>query len=100
MLQFKELGKLVKLSRLRATNQKDGVMSQTDLALKLGYKSGQFVSNMERGLCSIPSRKINILSEELKLDKAKIIQAMLADYKNNLINGADYEINSTSKINS
>jgi ribosome-binding protein aMBF1 (putative translation factor) len=42
--EFKNIGKLVKAAR-----EVKG-LSQTQLSKELGYKNGQFVSNIERGI--------------------------------------------------
>ena len=42
-------------------------MSQLELAQKLGYSSGQFVSNIERGTVGLPLKKIKKFCRALKL---------------------------------
>lgn len=41
---------------LKQAREKSG-LSQSELAKKLGYTSAQFVSNWERGVCTIPPKK-------------------------------------------
>lgn len=71
---FKNIGKLVKNTR-----DAKGI-SQTQLSKELGYKNGQFVSNIERGICSIPFEKIPTLSALLGLDPVSVKEAILKDY--------------------
>lgn len=33
-------------------------MTQAEVAEKLGYENGQFISNIERGMCSLPNDKV------------------------------------------
>ena len=49
------------------------------IANKLGYKNGQFISNVERGLCSIPVKKINALALEIDCSAQNLITAILKD---------------------
>lgn len=72
--EFKNIGRLVK-----ATRESKGI-SQTFLSRELGYKNGQFVSNIERGICSIPFEKILTLSTLLGIDPTLIKEAVMKDY--------------------
>ena len=63
---------------LRSRRAEVGV-SQESFSHSLGYKNGQFVSNVERGLCSIPYKKIPICADLLKIDPEEIIEAIVAD---------------------
>jgi transcriptional regulator with XRE-family HTH domain len=72
--EFRNIGKLVKTTR-----DTKGI-SQTQLSKELGYKNGQFVSNIERGICSIPFEKIPTLSTLLGLEPLVIKDAILKDY--------------------
>lgn len=72
--EFKNIGQLVKNTR-----DAKGI-SQTQLSKELGYKNGQFVSNIERGICSIPFEKILKLSNLLGLESQSIKDAILKDY--------------------
>lgn len=79
--QFKNIGNLVKESRTKL----DPAVSQQDLSSLLGYKNGQFVSNIERGLCAIPAKHISSLSAIIKVPPSEIINAMVEDYKLSLL---------------
>ena len=47
---FKNIAELIKTKRL----QHPKGYSQSELSHLLGYKNGQFISNVERALCNIP----------------------------------------------
>lgn len=56
------------------------VMSQTELAKKLNYQNGQWLSNVERGMCKVPKKLISKTSEILGVPKEAILRAMTEDY--------------------
>ena len=56
-------------------------ISQTELAKKAGMKNGQFISNIERGLCSLPARKIQIMCDLLGLNQERLTMAITTDYE-------------------
>jgi transcriptional regulator with XRE-family HTH domain len=74
---FESIAILVRTKRL-AHNKK---YSQSDLSKLLGYKNGQFISNVERGLCSIPLKMLTRLSTVLEISKEDIKLAVLKDYE-------------------
>lgn len=79
---FRNIGTLVKTRRKEYTT-----LSQTDLAGKLGYgKTGQFVSNIERGLCSVPLEKIGTLADALEVEPSQVKSAMVRDFAETLDN--------------
>ncbi len=55
--RFDEIGDYIKLHRSKAG------LSQLSLATFLGYDSGQFISNCERGLCTLPLKKFILLTK-------------------------------------
>ena len=57
-------------------------ISQSELSGELGYKKnqGQFISNVERGLCSLPDKHILKVSEVLNLDANVLISAKIDDF--------------------
>lgn len=57
-------------------------LTQYQLSRLLGYKNGQFISNAERGLCSIPAKEIKALCQHLNCGVDEICGAMIEDYKN------------------
>jgi hypothetical protein len=82
MRYFGHIAKLIKDARL--THPKK--YSQTELSTKLGYKNGQFISNIERGLCSVPVKSLSLLSLTLNIEPAKLKAALLADMDKTLEN--------------
>lgn len=82
MAQFNNIAKLVRASRLNHPKK----FSQSELSKILGYKNGQFISNVERGLCSMPKKILRKLSETLDVDKEVLITAVLKDERETLEN--------------
>lgn len=72
------LGDVIK--QLRLVNQ----ISQNDLSLILGFKNGQYISNIERGLCSLPFKNIPLLAKVLKVDESAVIDTIMEDVKKNI----------------
>jgi transcriptional regulator with XRE-family HTH domain len=73
MADFYHLGQYLKQRRV------DAGYSQVDLADKLGFASGQFVSNWERGICAPPGDSLQKMITLLKLDREKIVHVMVED---------------------
>lgn len=71
---FDQMAKLIKKKRAEKK------LSQGQLSFKLGYKNGQFISNVERGLCGIPAKKASTLCKILGIDKPSYIAVAGADY--------------------
>ena len=59
-------------------------MSQSYLSKLLGYSSPQTISNIERGLMTIPVEKIREYSEALDIPTEDILEAVVDDFRNNL----------------
>ena len=76
--QFYQLGYFVKSKRL------EHGITQEQLSKALGYKNGQFVSNLERGIAGVPHEKVGELAKILKSDVEIIIEKMVDDFKINL----------------
>jgi transcriptional regulator with XRE-family HTH domain len=81
---FDNIANLVRTKRLEKK------MTQLQLSELCGYKNGQFISNVERGNCSYPYKKINKLCSFLDVPKEVMKAAMMADYESR-INGVIYE---------
>lgn len=73
--KFKHIAKTIK------TWRKHRDISQQDLAQCVGFKNGQYISNVERGIASFPPNKILRLCEVLDMDTENIIQAIVEDYR-------------------
>lgn len=67
------MAKLIKPARIKKG------LSQGDLSKLLNYKNGQFISNIERSLCSTPPKVANEMCEILDIAKEEFIKAFLAD---------------------
>ncbi len=74
-MYFKNISRVIKVSR----RAKPG-LSQGKLATALGYKDAQFISNVERGVCGLPIKKLIRAAELLSIDTIVITDAMIADY--------------------
>jgi transcriptional regulator with XRE-family HTH domain len=75
------------LAKLIKQKRKELKITQPELSARLGYtsKTGQTVSNVERGTCQLPIKHINQLSLILRVSREAIILEMVADYKQALI---------------
>jgi transcriptional regulator with XRE-family HTH domain len=78
MMNFENMGELVNAWR------KINKMTQGQLAKKLGYNTPQFISNVERGVCSFPPDKFNRLCRILNLNMDLLKEAYMCDVKENL----------------
>lgn len=72
-MNFNQMAKVLKKGREKIN------LSQSDIAVKLGYKSGQFVSNFERGLCHPSVSDIAKLQNIYKLSRREVRNAYMAD---------------------
>lgn len=86
---FKNIALLIRTKRL----QHPKGYSQSELSHLLGYKNGQFISNVERALCNIPLKMLVRVSEVLDINPDELKQAILKDHEATLNNylrtGAD-----------
>lgn len=82
MRSFDNIAKLIRHKRV--THPKN--LSQSELSHELGYKNGQFISNVERGLCNIPLKMLNRVSEILDIPPQELKQAILDDHEKTLNN--------------
>ena len=96
MRKFPNIAKFVKTKRLDIKN-----LSQSKLSHMLGYgtsdkiEDGQFLSNIERGKCTVPIKKVRQLAQILNIDEELIKQAMVKDYLFNI----EESIEKTDRIN-
>lgn len=79
---FKNIAELIKTRRL----QHPKAYSQSELSHLLGYKNGQFISNVERALCNIPLKMLSKVSEVLDISPEVLKQAILKDHEETLNN--------------
>lgn len=79
---FKNIAQLI---RSRRMNHPKGY-SQSELSHLLGYKNGQFISNVERALCNIPLKMLKRVSEVLDIHPDELKAAILKDQEETLNN--------------
>ncbi len=70
---WENLAELVRSARIQLG------LSQGSLAKLLGYSSPQFISNMERGLCSLPVEKLKKLMNILKIAPEDLVTCIIRD---------------------
>lgn len=71
--RFINVAKLVKTARVKMA------LSQDELSKKIGYKNGQFISNIERSLCSVPLKNVKALCTLLDISPLDFKQAYKMD---------------------
>ncbi|MBT3584455.1 MAG: helix-turn-helix transcriptional regulator [Halobacteriovoraceae bacterium] len=76
MRNFENVAKLFKSKRLEHPKK----YSQAELSALLGYKNGQFISNVERGLCSIPLKMLARVASILDIPWEEMRKSLLEDY--------------------
>lgn len=79
---FKNIAQLIRTKRL----QHPKGYSQSELSNLLGYKNGQFISNVERALCNIPLKMLVRVSEVLDIEPEDLKKAILEDHNATLDN--------------
>ncbi len=82
---------MARFIRVKRQNLK---LSQNDLSYILGLEQskGQFISNIERGVCQFPINHIKKLSEVLKVSPETIVEIMAKDYKQSVLKYLDSNI--------
>lgn len=63
-----------------AIRNKSG-LSQKLFSEKIGYKNGQFISNVERALCPVPAKTQLKISEVFNVAKENLLDASTKDYE-------------------
>ena len=82
MRSFKNIATLIRTKRIGHPKN----YSQSDLSMLLGYKNGQFISNVERGLCNVPLKMMKKISEVLDINPDDLKTAILKDHEETLTN--------------
>jgi len=77
---FNNIAKFLKDKRTHHPKE----FSQSELSHILGYKNGQFISNVERGLCSVPLKSLPKICEVLEINKDELKKVLLDDYEKTL----------------
>lgn len=96
MRAFTNIAKLVRTKRMNHPK----AYSQTELSIMLGYKNGQFISNIERGQCSVPLKNMKLIADILEISPDEMKAAFIKDCELTLnyhLNGI--EKNSKNKTN-
>ena len=79
---FQNIATLIRTKRI---NHPKGY-SQSELSHLLGYKNGQFISNVERALCNIPLKMLKRVGEILDIPADDLKTAILKDQEITLEN--------------
>lgn len=72
-MKYEYMAKLLNIYR------EENNLTQSKLAKRLGYTTSQYISNIERGLCSFPIKKFPKLAKVLKIDASLIADAYVND---------------------
>ena len=80
MRSFESIAKLIREKRMGHPKG----YSQSELSQLLGYKNGQFISNVERALCNVPLKMLSRVSEILDISHEELKQAILEDQERTL----------------
>jgi transcriptional regulator with XRE-family HTH domain len=95
---FKNIAHLIRTKRMSHPKG----YSQSELSHLLGYKNGQFISNVERALCNIPLKMLKRVSEVLEIPPHELKDAILKDQEetiDNYLRSGEGEVNSPNKNN-
>ena len=84
-MRSKHISTLIRKRRL------DLKLTQEQLSKRLGYKNLQYISNIERELCSFPPKRLLDLSSALCVTPKDIKDALIMDF----IESIDGELNKT-----
>jgi len=82
MRSFKNIALLIRTKRQNHSK----AYSQSELSHLLGYKNGQFISNVERALCNIPLKMLAKVAEILDIPYEELKNAILKDQEETLNN--------------
>lgn len=79
---FKNIAKVVKDARTLSN------LSQSELSRSLGFKNGQFISNVEREKCSVPLKSLNRIAKVTRIDVDIFAKAVSEDFRTTVKNYA------------
>lgn len=68
------------LAQFLKIKREEAGISQKQLADHLGLKSGQFISNVERGTCSMPLDKCGAMCDLLKIPKSSLKAIIIHEF--------------------
>jgi DNA-binding XRE family transcriptional regulator len=75
---FKNTSELIKKARIEKE------ISQTEAAKLLGYKNGQIISNIERGLQGVPLGRASEFCHKLRLNPDMLKAHLVQDFKESI----------------
>lgn len=78
-MKFENIGLAVKEAR------ENKGLTQDQLSKALGYDNGQFISNVERGKCSIPVKKLKKMARKTNVSAEHFVNFMVLDYQQKLL---------------
>lgn len=82
MRSFEAIAKLIRDKRMGHPKG----YSQSELSQLLGYKNGQFISNVERALCNVPLKMLGRIADILDITHDELKSAILEDHEKTLEN--------------
>lgn len=82
MRSFTHIARLIRQKR----KEHPQCFSQLELSHKMGYKNGQFISNVERALCNIPFKMLIKIAFILNINPRELKEKVLEDYATTLDN--------------
>lgn len=82
MKSFRNVAVLIKTKRFNHPKK----YSQSELSVLLGYKNGQFISNVERGLCNVPLKMMKRIADILDISPEELKKTLLKDHEETLAN--------------
>ncbi len=78
-----------KTAQLVRNSRKKKEISQGALAKAVGFHDGQFVSNIERGLCTVPLKKVAVMAKALDIEVTLLTDAIVADFSSRVTAGVE-----------
>ena len=73
-----------KLGDIIRHHRKEKKLSQQQLGELIGYKNGQFISNIEREVCSIPNKDIRKMAGILGMNPLVIVNFKIDNFKKDI----------------
>ena len=73
-----------KLGDIIRHHRKEKKLSQQQLGSLIGYKNGQFISNIEREVCSIPNKDIRKMADILGIDPIVIVTFKIDNFRKDI----------------
>ncbi|MDD0853021.1 helix-turn-helix transcriptional regulator [Halobacteriovorax sp. GB3] len=80
-MQIKEKYQHKYVAQLIKSKRELNEISQSQLSTTLGYKNGQFISNVERGICALPIKHHVGVCTFLDIEPGELKAATVADFE-------------------